>query len=274
MNRKYILAIGSIIILLLMLIFPMSILGSPNISPFEYLQSKPYIEIGSIIILVPSSTVIVYLLGVITIFIGVKLSKLKEIHQKYWGIALILWGIGTILAGTSYQGLGYELKCANQELCLFTSWFELSYLYVTALSITIMAYAVSIKSLDIKYLKIYNKITSIGFVVYSLSLLTGVIFEVKLLVTYEWFLVFFLIYFVSFMVINVSKNRSQQNRLDKGLMNVWISMLVINILYFVYYYSGIGEFLYNNYNMWFSANDVLHVGLIPWMYYIYRVVKQ
>ncbi len=50
-------------------------------------------------------------------------------------------------------------------------------------------------------------------------------------------------------------------------------MLVINIIYFIYFFSGINEFMYSNYNIWFSANDILHIGLIGWMYYIYRTVN-
>lgn len=274
MNKRNLLFFGSAAILILMFVFPVGILLVPTITPFEYLQSKPYIEIGNLILIVPSSTIIVYLLGVITILIGIKLSKISEKYKKYWGISLIIWGIGTILAGTSYQGFGYELKCSNQEYCLFTSWFELSYLFVTALSITFMAYSVSIKSLHHNYLKIYNKIAFIGFLLYTISLLSGVILEIQLFITYEWFLIFFLPYFISFMIINVISNKNQRNTLDKGLINVWILMLLINIGYFIYFLGGLGEFFYETYHVWFSANDVLHVGLIGWMFYIYYVVKK
>ncbi|AIO19445.1 hypothetical protein KQ51_01569 [Candidatus Izimaplasma bacterium HR1] len=273
-NQKYLLIFGSIFIILLMIAFPVGILLSPSITPMELLSAKPYVEIGNLIIIVPSSTFIVYLLGAITIFFGIKLTKLEESYKKYWGISLILWGIGTVLAGTSYQGLGYMLKCDNQELCLFTSWFELSYLYVTALSITLMGYAVAKKSICVDKLNLYTKIIFIGFIGYTISLVLGIVFEIQLLITYEWFLLFFLPYFISFMVINVKGNKRSKNETDKGLINVWLIMLLINILYFAYFYSGLGELLYDDYSIWFSANDVLHVGLIPWMYYIYIVVKK
>lgn len=274
MRNKYIIVFYSFIVFLLMLVFPLELLLTPSISPIDYLLLKPYIEIGSIIIIVPSSTIIVYLLGIITIYLGYRLSRLVETYKKYWGITLILWGIGTVLAGTSYQGLGFMLKCEGQDLCLFTSWFELSYLYVTALSITFMAYAVALKSIAKERLFIYRRVTGIGLFIYSVSLVLGVIFEIRLLVTYEWFLVFFLPYFISFMIINVKSNNKFKNHLDKGLMNTWIIMLLVNVLYFVYFYSGIGELLYDKWNIWFSANDVLHVGLIPWMFYLYYVVKR
>lgn len=273
MDKRTGLIILSVIVLLIMLLFPLDLLMVPNVSPLEYLELKPFVEVGNITVIVPSSTIIVYILGIVTIFIGIKLFRNIEPYKRYWGIALILWGIGTILAGTSYQGLGYQLKCEGQTLCLFTSWFELSYLYVTGLSIMIMGYAVALKSVNSDYIKRYSKIIYIGFIIYTLSLITGVIFSIKFLVTYEWFLLLFLPYFISFMVINVKRFRLDKTLIDKKLMNVWISMLVINILYFVYFYSGIAELLYNDFNIWFSANDVLHVGLIPWMIYIYHSLK-
>lgn len=274
MTKRNAVILGSVFVMGLMIFFPVTLLMNPTYTPLQYLQSKPYIEVGNVVWIVPSSTIIVYLLGMITILIGFKLNKFNDTYKKYWGVSLILWGIGTILAGTSYQGLGYELKCSGEGLCLFTSWFELSYLYITALSITVMGYAVSIKSLNRKHYSKYNRIISIGFIAYSFSLVLGVLLEIRLLVTYEWFLIFFLPYFISFMIINTNNNRVSKNKLDTGLMKVWILMLIVNTLYFAYYYSGIGETLYSKYNIWFSANDVLHVGLIPWMIYIYFIIKK
>ena len=219
MRNKYSIIVYSFIVFVLMMVFPVGLLLTPSISPIDYLQLKPYIEIGSLILIVPSSTIIVYLLGIITIYLGYRLSRLVETYKKYWGITLILWGIGTVLAGTSYQGLGYMLKCEGQDLCLFTSWFELSYLYITALSITFMAFTVALKSISKEKLFIYTRVTGIGFVIYSVSLVIGVIFEIRLLVTYEWFLLFFLPYFISFMIINVKSNRMNKNDFDKGLIN-------------------------------------------------------
>jgi hypothetical protein len=273
MKKKYMILIASIVVLILLFLFPVSLLQIPTLTAIEYLEMKPYIHIANIIIIVPSSTIIVFVLGIITIYIGIKLYKLDETYKKYWGISLILWGIGTLLAGTSYQGLGYELKCSMQTFCLFTSWFELSYLYMTALSITFMAYAVAIKSLSKKYLDTYLVIVYIGFIFYTMSLVLGTIFEIKLWITYEWFLLFFLLYFVSFFVINFKNNKKTPNTFDKKLIFVWMLMLMINVVYFIYFYSGIPEILYDNYNIWFSANDVLHVGLIYWMYYIYKTIK-
>jgi hypothetical protein len=272
MNKKRLAIVLIALFLVLFAIFPVSILADPHITPSNYLDTIPYIKVGSIILITPTSTIFVFLLGFITLYFGIKLYQKKDNHTKrLWGLSLILWGIGTILAGTSYQGLGYELKCRDQLFCLFTSWFELSYLFVTAISITVMAYAVSNRLDHVKFRENYQKLSLYGLFIYSFTLLIGVIFEIYFLITYEYFIAFFLLYFVSFFIINLKEYKRLHSLIDRKLIVFWLMLLMINILYFAYFYSGIAEILYLNHQIWFSANDVLHIGLIGWMTYIYRV---
>ena len=275
MNRK--IGIGSFVFLVLVLLgrFPVSLEAISQITPQAYLETIPYIELGRYLIITPSSTVLVYLLGIITILFGVLLFKKKDDKVKMlWGVTLIIWGIGTMLAGTSYQGLGFELKCRGYQFCLFTSWFELSYLFITAISITVMGYAVAEKALKDRSKEIYLNVIGVGLIVYSLSLVVGTITEIRFLITYEYFLMFFMPYFVSFLIMNIKGYKHERNEFDKGLIIVWLLMLIVNVLYFAYFFSGIPEGLYENYGVWFSANDVLHIGLIGWMGYIYWVVNK
>jgi hypothetical protein len=137
-----------------------------------------------------------------------------------------------------------------------------------------MAYAVSINTLVGSKRALYLKIVTIGLIAYSLTLLIGVIFELYFLITYEYFLVFFLPYFLSFFIMNIKGCQMNKNNLDQGLITIWVLMLLVNVAYFAYLFSGLGESLYENNQIWFSANDVLHLGLIYWMYEIYRVIKR
>ena len=60
----------------------------------------------------PASSFWVYLLGIQTLIIGLLLFQNKpSLSQSFWGISLILWGVGALVAGTSYQALGYYIKC-------------------------------------------------------------------------------------------------------------------------------------------------------------------
>jgi len=75
------------------------ILYLPEITPLEWLESQPYIETiifsQTLIIVQPSSTILVYVLGLLTITMGALLVRKKPTHSfvSWWGIALILWVI-------------------------------------------------------------------------------------------------------------------------------------------------------------------------------------
>lgn len=267
-----------VMLVVLALFVPTTLLQEPNITPAAYLSEIPNwtLSLGSnsIIIIVPSSTIIVYLLGIEIILLGVFFLK-KYGHQPsfWWGISMILWGVGTLLAGTSYQGLGYELKCRGELYCLFTSWFELSYLYFTAISISALAIAVakSILPKDKQKPLIYYAFMS--SILYSIVLMIGTIFEIRFLISYELFTIFFMPLFLVFFIYSIIYYKKKKDALNKSLIIAWLLFLIVNLSYYIYYFLGLTEALYQSYNLWFSANDVLHVTLMLWMAYIWIKVK-
>jgi hypothetical protein len=111
-----------------------SLLNQPLTAPNQFLSDMPYNTLSifgkDVILIQPSSTILVYLLGLIMIVFGVYFLVTKKNQQSryYWAIGLILWGISAIVAGTSYQAYGYELKYRGLEHCLFASNFELAYM--------------------------------------------------------------------------------------------------------------------------------------------------
>lgn len=252
---------------------PTGILTDPLMTPEKYLDERPFIELfGSIIVIVPSSSVIVFALGIQIILLGMLLIKDK---QKSWGLSLLFWGIGTILAGTSYQTLGYELKCSGQTHCLFTSWFELAYLFTTAISISLMAQAFANRFSRDKTKTYLNGYGRIALIVYTLILLLGALFENRIMISYELFTVFFMPLFVVFFVINILNYRHDKNKLDHAFIVLWLLFLGVNVAYYVYYFLGITSALYAEIGLWFSANDVLHVGLILWFaYFQFKIRKE
>lgn len=262
--------IGIIVFVLLAIFMPRDLLLTPLMTPSELLSSKPSITIGSIVILVPSSTVIVYILGIQILLIGFLFYRVK---LRLWAWSFYLWGFGTILAGTSYQAFGYELKCDGLEYCLFTSWFELSYLFVTALSITIMSFAFAKTFLTGKAQSILRGYPLVMMFLYTILLLVGTIGSIQFLISYELFTVFFMPLFVIFFVFNILGYRLKKDPLNRSFIVLWILFLIVNVSYYGYYLPGFTESLYNNTGIWFSANDVLHVGLILWFLYIQFRIK-
>lgn len=250
-----------IVFILLGIFMPKDILATPIITPSAYLLSKPYIEIFGKIIIVPSSTVIVYLLGCQITFLGFLFYR-KEL--PLWGLSLFFWGLGTILAGTSYQGLGYELKCSGNQFCQFTSWFELAYLFVTALSVSLMGLAFSKLFISSNKKRILEGYSITAIVVYTLILVIGSILQNATMISYEVFTVFFMPLFLVFFIINIHRFIDKRDELNKSFIILWILFLIVNLSYYVYYIPGFTSLLYDNTGIWFSANDVLHVGLIGW----------
>jgi len=258
-----ILAVIFVIVLVLLYIFmPSSILVEPNITPIDYLNSIPYVTIlNRWIIIVPLSTIIVYALGIQIMLIGYVFIKNRQI---VWGISLLFWGLGTLLAGTSYQGLGYELKCRDQVFCQFTSWFELSYLFVTAISIALMAIAFAQEFLSKDRQKYLIRYAKIALITYTVLLVMGSMLENRVLISYEIFTIFFMPLFVVFFVINIINYRKHKDQLNQFFIQLWIWFLIVNVAYYAYYLPGFTESLYENTGIYFSANDVLHIGLMGW----------
>ena len=87
------------------------------------------------------------------------------------------------------------------------------------------------------------------------------------------FTIFFMPMFVLFFVTSVIQYRENNDELNKTLIITWILFLIVNGSYYVYYFLGFTESIYENTGIWFSANDVLHVALIGWMLYIQFVLK-
>lgn len=272
MKRLYVLAaVGVVLVLVVLAIFmPSGILLSPATTPAAFLATRPYISIGDVTIIVPSSTVIVYLLGIQIVVLG---YLLYHANKPLWGVSLFFWGLGTLLAGTSYQGLGYELKCDGNPLCQFTSWFELSYLFVTAISISLMgvAFAKDVLAKDQQKALMYYSYGAIGG--YTILLVLGSIRNNAFLISYELFSIFYMPLFVVFFVINVRQYSRTKSTLNKSFITLWLLFLLVNILYYAYYLPSFTQTLYDNTGIWFSANDVLHIGLIGWFLYFQFYVQ-
>ena len=246
---------------------------SPPQTPETWLQIQPYTEIHlgsqSVIFVQPSTTFFVYLLGVLTIGIGVYFLRIRNGQQSrlWWGIALLLWGLGALLAGTSYEAFSYAIKCAGRASCLWTSWWEILYLITTIWSVDAMLLAVAYSSTTGKLRRGLSIYALANAAVYSILLLIGVYVPVKFLISFEFLLVVGFPGIFAFFLINGRRYRQTKQPLDKALLITWIWLGITIIAYFAYYVSGNTAALWAR-GIWFTENDVLHIFLIIWMLYI------
>ena len=60
--------------------------------------------------------------------------------------------------------------------------------------------------------------------------------------------------------------------MDLVLLGTWTWLILTIGAYFLYYLSGLSQKLWAQ-GIWFTENDVLHIGLIIWMLYIVGMVS-
>ena len=113
-------------------------------------------------------------------------------------------------------------------------------------------------------LSVYSVINA---VVYFIIVMIGVFIPVKFLISFELLLVVAAPSIIAFFVINGWRYFKFKLRLDLLLLGTWIWLGGTIAAYFLFLISGIPESLWAK-GFWFSANDVLHIGLIIWMLYI------
>ncbi len=257
-----------------------SLLMLPLTTPDQFLSEMPYITLSipgkDVILIQPSSTILVYLLGLIMITIGVYflVTKMNQQSRYYWAIGLILWGISAIVAGTSYQAFGYELKCRGQEHCLFTSNFELVYMLLTAFCINFLVAATGYTSTGVIGRKRLVKFALIDSGAYSMYMFVGAVLPVKFLISYEGFMAFIGVNFLIMFILNILHYKKHKDNLNRNLLIIWISFSIVNIGYFVFLLGDIGANLYYNFGVWFNENDALHVLLILWACLIFVLLRK
>jgi hypothetical protein len=263
-------AIAALIAAVVLLDQTGTLLMVPATTPEAFLSGMPHLPVTlfgrTFPLIQPSSTFLIYLLGLIMVGLGVGFAATRRDSRArlYWGIGLVLWGLGAIAAGTSYQAFGYELKCHGRELCLFTSRFELVYMLLTAYSINFLVAAAGHTSLGERGRRRLVRFAVLDSLAYSIFMLVGAAIPVRFMVSYEGFMAFMGGNFVLMFALAVRHTRMHRDRLNLRMVWLWLGFLVVNLGYFIALFSGFAEPLYARYGIWFNANDTLHVLLILW----------
>jgi hypothetical protein len=278
----FIILVGMITIIIIVCIFSNSnqFLLLPLTTPEKYLSGMPHFTFPffshEVVFIQPSSSFFVYSLGLIMILVGVFYFKTRGVHKSrnYWGIGLILWGISALVAGTSYQAFGYELKCADREFCLFTSNFELVYMLLTAYSINFLVAATGYTSLGENGSKWIIRFAVLDSFLYSVYLFIGAIVPIRFLISYEGFMSFVGVNFILMFILNIRHFIKFKDTLNRDLIGIWFGFLGVNLGYFIFLLGGIGQKLYASTGFWFNENDVLHILLILWALLIFWIMRK
>jgi len=245
----------------------------PETSPEKWLNTHPHIHVslGSLdfLLMEPTSTFLVYFLGFLAMIIGGYFLRIRGNYKSrlWWGIALLLWGIGALLGGTDYQALSYELKCAGKDVCSHISWVEIYYSMVSIASINAMVMAVACSSAKGATKKLLAAYALVNTAVYFVLCLAGAFIPNKFLVSFELIVLFTTPNYIILFIINAIKYYKLREKMDLYLMVTWLLLGVVMAAYYLYLWLGYSEKLWEM-GIWFNENDVLHIGLILWMLYI------
>jgi hypothetical protein len=185
----------------------------------------------------------------------------------WWGIALALWGAGALLAGTSYQAFSYEIKCAGKEFCSWSSWWEVFYLMFSVASVDAMVLAEAYACVTGKLRKVM-KMYAVGHaLLYAIVVIFGALIPVKFLISFELLLLVATPNVLMLFGLNGWRYIKLREGMDLALLKTWLWLGFTIGVYWLYLSLDITEALWVQ-GIWFSENDVLHIGLIIWFIYI------
>ena len=251
----------------------------PALTPETWFELQPCLRIKlgrqEVILTQPTSTFFVYFLGILTIGVGVYFLRLRgyESSRLWWGIALVLWGIGALLAGTSYQAFGYQIKVWGRETCAWTSWWEVIYLMFQQVSMDALLAAVAYSCTQGRLQTVLLGFALASAVVYVLLTFIGGILPVRSLITFEWMVLVSAPVLLINSAINAWRYYRFNSHMDLALLGAWGLLLLCMAAYWLYDRLGLTPKLWaKGKKIWFSQNDVLHIGLILWMIYLAAVV--
>jgi hypothetical protein len=256
-----------------------SIPYQPEQTPEMWLTRQPFVSIPigweEVILVQPSSTILVYLLGAVAMGVGLYFWRIRGNHRsrRWWGVALLLWGLGALFAGTSYQAFSYEIKCAGREFCIWTSWWEVIYLMLSVASVDAMMVAEAYSCAVGRWRTAMTAYALGHAALYLLVTLVGALVPVKFLISFELLLLVAAPNVLILFVLNGWRYFRFRDPMDRVLLGTWLGLGVTLGAYFLYLILDVTHILWVQ-GVWFSENDVLHIGLILWMLYIALVVAK
>ena len=237
----------------------------------------PCVEIFStgVILNQPVSTLLVYTLGALWLWAGIRFWKTRGDHKTkaWWSVSLVLGGIAAISAGTSYQAFGYEIKCVGREFCTWTSWWEITYMIIQVASLNTMLIAVAYSCTTGTLRKSLIVYAYANTLIHFGTTVVGATLPNKFMLSFEMLVLFSAPAFLMLLIINSWNYINYKKPMDQILLGAWAILLTTNALYFAYLQLGYTQTLWEK-GIWFSENDVLHLLMMAWVLYIGLLVAK
>lgn len=265
---------GSLMLLFAIDLFSLSFFQEPNpIRASDWCSLQPCTNIFGYTINQLSSSILVYALSIYTCYLAFKLLSQRGIHlsKLYWGLSLLLGGTGALAAGTSFQAFAYEIKCAGKVFCSQDSHWEIAYYLLTASSGVLMLIGFLLSSLKrlprpylfglaALYLGIYNYLCISSYMDGSATFASFNFMLVYMSPVYAFIL--------GVSIFNYLKNTSP---IHSAYLRAWGILSLTIVFYCLYEYTEMTSLLWQ-YKIWFSSNDVLHIGMFVWLIYLSKQV--
>ena len=245
----------------------------PEITPEAFLAGQPHQQITllskTFILIQPSSTVLVYAAGLLTLGVGIFFIRVRH-HQRarlWWGVGLLLSGVGALLAGTSHQAFGYEIKCAGRPFCTWTSWWEVAYLLFTFAGMNALLVGVAWSCAKNSVRGTVFRFAIMATLVYSAVVLCGAFIPAQFLVSFEFMMLASAPTLLVALILTAGAFYVRRDRSALALLKAWAAFVPAMAAYLLALMADITPHLWSR-GIWFTENDVLHVGMILWILFV------
>lgn len=240
-----------------------TLLYQPQTTPEEWCAQRPCVEVGAVVLTEPWSSALVFALALLWVGVGIYfLASHRGQHSRLWfGISLVLGGLAAGSAGISYQAFSFELKCAGREYCVLTNGYEIAYSLLQVASMSAMVIAVAFALATARARRAITVYAISNVAVYIAVTIIGALMPSALLLSFEVLLLFAV---PALILVAVLAIRTWQDSLARRILWVLVLLVLVQVAYLVYFSLGITEVLWAS-GTYFSANDVLHVGMVIWL---------
>jgi hypothetical protein len=235
----------------------------PPTTPAEWCAQRPCVEVAGVTLTEPWSSALVFALALLWLGVGIYfLVSRRGQHSRTWfGSSLVLGGLAAGSAGISYQAFSYELKCAGREVCALTNGYEIAYSLLQVASMSAMVVAVAYALATPRARRAISIYAVLNLLVYVAVTVAGMLMPSAFLLSFELLLIFAVPALVIAAVLAI---RRWHLPLARRILWVLVLLVLVQVAYLAYFALGITESLWAS-GTYFSANDVLHVGMLAWL---------